>query len=94
MNGISSDAILCRRCLDRPISQQELAKYLDDYVSTLPENLRASAEVYAKRLEMCETCEHRVIYTCQKCGCYCQARAAKKGLSCPIPAAPRWEAET
>lgn len=86
--------ILCRRCLEKDIPEAELIIYLDEYISSLPENIRVSDTVYRMRLSECAECTNRINATCTLCGCYCQARAAKKKLACPIPENPRWTEDT
>ena len=86
-----SSRILCRRCLPDEIPESELLAYLDGFAASLPDDVRVPEKTYARRLELCEACCHRILYTCTLCGCYIQARAAKKHMKCPIPAAPRWE---
>ena len=85
-----SIGILCRKCLDTDIPESELIRYLDQYVSSLSEDIRVTNDVYKSRLSACAQCPHRLEATCTLCGCYCQARAAKKGLRCPIPGKPEW----
>lgn len=85
-----ASGILCRKCLDNEIPEGELIRYLDHYVSSLSEDIRVSFKTYEARLSLCSECEHRLEVTCTLCGCYCQARAAKKALRCPIPKFPRW----
>ncbi len=89
----SAAGILCRKCLDTELPEGELIKYLDNYVSSLSEEIRVSMETYEARLSHCAECKHRLEATCTLCGCYCQARAAKKALRCPIPKFPRWTEE-
>lgn len=89
----NSAAILCRKCLDAVLPEGELIQYLDRYVESLCEDIRVSKEIYEARLSLCASCEHRLEATCTLCGCYCQARAAKKALRCPIPKSPRWTEE-
>ncbi|MBR3927556.1 MAG: hypothetical protein IKJ65_00985 [Clostridia bacterium] len=89
----SSTGILCRKCLDTELPEGELIRYLDQYVLSLPEDIRSSDETYRRRLSACSECEHRMQATCSLCGCYCQARAAKRKLRCPIPKSPRWTEE-
>ncbi len=81
---------LCRRCLDMRVPEGELIEYLDRYVSELPDDVRADAKTYSERLEMCSECEYLSSATCRLCGCYVQARCAKKKQKCPIPYKPRW----
>ena len=90
MRAYDGRYILCRKCLDRPVNERELMEYLDQYASTLPGTIRASAEVYAYRLELCACCPRLTAHMCTLCGCYVQARAAKKRMRCPEPGAPRW----
>lgn len=87
-----SGQVLCRRCLENDISENALREYLDGFAASLPENLRAKESIYLNRLALCEPCSHRIGYTCTLCGCYVQARAAKKYMRCPLPGSPRWEA--
>lgn len=82
--------ILCRKCLDEDVDEGALFQYLDNYVRSLPSDIRVSSAVYEARLLSCVECTHRIEATCTLCGCYCQARAAKKALRCPIPGNPEW----
>jgi hypothetical protein len=86
-----SSLILCRKCLPDEITEGELLHYLDGFAASLQDDIRADGKTYARRLELCEACPHRILYTCTLCGCYIQARAAKKHMKCPIPFSPRWE---
>ena len=47
----------------------------------------------AARLRICAECEHRAVYTCRKCGCYVQVRAARKSYACPSEEQKWGEAE-
>jgi len=86
--------VLCRKCLEEDISAEALAEYLDGYVNSLPEDIRTSPEVYEARLSICEGCDRRIALTCTLCGCYIQARAAKKHMECPYDCGgPKWRAE-
>ncbi len=85
--------ILCRKCLDTELPEGELIRYLDRYVSSLSEDIRVTDKTYEARLSLCAECEYRIEATCTLCGCYCQARAAKKAMKCPIPKFPRWTEE-
>ena len=91
--AVSSGEILCRRCAAQELPEPELLRYLDEYVSSLPQAMRARDETYARRLAACAVCQHRTRYTCTLCGCYVQARAAKRAMACPLPGTPRWERE-
>jgi len=87
-----SSTILCRRCLPMEIEEAGLQAYLDNYAASLPPETRTPEPEYIKRLSLCEDCRHRIRFTCTLCGCYVQARAAKKRQKCPIPGASRWNA--
>lgn len=87
-----SGMILCRKCLPDTIEENSLREYLDNYAAALPMEARAPEAEYIRRLSLCEDCSHRIRFTCTLCGCYIQARAAKKLIKCPIPGAPRWSA--
>ena len=83
MGDYDSSQILCRRCLEKDIRADELRAYLDNYVRDLPDAIRTDADVYAARLTLCEACARRTNFTCTLCGCYVQARAAKRIQKCP-----------
>lgn len=87
-----SSTILCRKCLTIEIEEAGLRAYLDNYAASLPQDTRTPEPEYIMRLAFCEECRHRIHFTCTLCGCYVQARAAKKRQKCPIPGAPRWSA--
>ncbi len=80
------------RCLLKDSGQQDMARLVADYISTLPEETRVPREVYQHRLAQCQQCQALHSGTCARCGCYVEARAAKRSLACPdVP--PRWQAE-
>lgn len=73
-------------------SWPDLHRSVADYIATLDEAQKASPEVYQARLGICLNCTHLRDGTCALCGCYVEARAAKRRLGCPdIP--PRWTGE-
>lgn len=80
------------RCLLMDSGQQDMARLVADYIATLPEESRVPEDVYKARLALCQGCEALHSGTCACCGCYVEARAAKRGLACP-DAPPRWPAE-
>lgn len=94
MKDYRSAAMICRKCIEEDVSAEALAEYLDGYVNSLPEDMRASENVYEERLRICGACEKRIALTCTLCGCYIQARAAKKKLECPYDiGGPKWKSE-
>ncbi len=78
-----SAPLLCPKCLDIPADERKLAEALDQYLTTLDEDVRVTPAQYESRLAVCASCEHRAVYTCRKCGCYVQVRAARKSYACP-----------
>lgn len=79
------------RCLLMASGQAELHRIVADYVDTLPPEQRAPEADYRARLALCEGCDALNSGTCALCGCYVEARAAKRSLACPaVP--PHWQA--
>lgn len=77
------------RCLLMASGQEDMARLVAEYIATLPEENRVSEEVYRQRLTLCQGCTALNSGTCIRCGCYVEARAAKRSLSCP-ETPPRW----
>ena len=77
------------RCLLAKSGQEDMARLVADYLSTLPEEQKVPEDVYRARLVLCEACDALHNGTCVLCGCYVEARAAKRGLGCPL-VPPRW----
>ena len=70
--------------------QEDLHRLVKEYIDTLPEEKRTPEETYRQRLSQCENCPSLKDGTCAQCGCYVEARAAKRGLGCPaVP--PLWK---
>lgn len=89
-----SGEVVCRKCLEEDVDIRDLVKHLDEYVNTLPEHIRTSPEEYARRLAICAECDRRAGINCMLCGCYIQARAAKRMMQCPNDrGGPKWRAE-
>ena len=80
------------RCLLAKSGQEDMARLVADYLSTLPEEQKVSDGIYHARLTLCESCNALNSGTCALCGCYVEARAAKRGLGCPMTP-PRWHSE-
>ena len=64
-------------------ARPDLARTVADYIASLPEEQRASAETQRKRLALCLGCAWLRDGTCMRCGCYAEARAARRAQSCP-----------
>lgn len=79
------------RCLLMASGQEDMARLVAEYIESLPEESRVPEDAYRARLALCQQCEALMNGTCARCGCYAEARAAKRGLSCPaVP--PLWTA--
>lgn len=79
------------RCLLMASGQADMARLVAEYIATLPEESRVPDEIYQARLTQCQQCEALHSGTCARCGCYVEARAAKRSLSCP-DTPPKWKA--
>ena len=75
--------IVCRKCLLAEMDLQEVYQSVREYVEALPPDKKADDKEYARRLEICKGCENLADGMCVKCGCYVEARAAKKNADCP-----------
>lgn len=71
------------RCLLKQAGEQELAQTISEYISTLSPDIKASADLYKRRLEKCRECDDLNSGVCGKCGCYVEMRAAVKTNRCP-----------
>ena len=66
--------------------------FVRDYVDSLLADEKTDEATYAARLNICRTCDDLHSGTCALCGCYVEARAAKKRQGCPkVP--EKWGAE-
>lgn len=66
-----------------------LADTVAAYVAALPEAARAPETEYRARLNKCAACDRLRDGTCALCGCYVEARAAKRDQRCP-DSPPAW----
>jgi len=72
----------CIRCLLSE-SGDELYRTVREYISALPDEVKADGRVYVERLKICGGCDKLMRGTCVLCGCYVEARAAKSAQHCP-----------
>ena len=85
---MNSEARKPCRCLLAE-SAPDLALTVREYIDALPEEQKASPAEQRRRLALCLACEALRSGTCALCGCYAEARAAKRMQRCPdVP--PRW----
>jgi len=71
----------CSRCLLFE-SNPALALTVSEYVNSLSQKQRASDEIYERRLQLCKICDELLNGMCRLCGCFVEARAAKKLARC------------
>lgn len=74
---------VCRKCLLAELGEDEYFASLREYIANYPEEKRVPAEEYARRLEICQSCDRLADGMCAVCGCYVELRALKKGQYCP-----------
>lgn len=74
----------CTRCLLEEAGKGDIYAMVQRSIAKLPENQRAAAQEYERRLKLCADCEYISGGTCLKCGCYVQLRAAKADAHCPL----------
>lgn len=80
----------CLRCLLQESDESQLAEVIRQRIATMPAAQKTTPEEYARRLEICRSCDDLISGTCRKCGCYAELRAAKKDSACPN-ATDRWK---
>jgi len=73
----------CRKCLLSETDPDGIYRSVTEYVASLDVNVRCDAETYSARLAICHECDHLSWGMCVLCGCYVEARAAKKKQNCP-----------
>ena len=79
---------ICKRCLLGVEVPENVAVYLDKFLSVIPDGERTPEEIYEKRLAVCRSCDFLVGATCNACGCYVEMRAAVAEQQCPYR---KWE---
>jgi hypothetical protein len=80
---------VCKRCLLEGISVTEYEKTVQDYLDSLPGELKVDSQTLQNRLTQCDKCECLMNGICRVCGCFAIARAAKKISRCPA-VVPKW----
>jgi len=73
----------CKRCLIKDIGDKELVKTVEDYITRISPDIKATDEIYKARLEKCKNCDNLLHGVCRKCGCYVEMRAVVKHNYCP-----------
>ncbi|HKM05320.1 MAG TPA: DUF6171 family protein [Lachnospiraceae bacterium] len=83
MDKVKEDISVCKQCLLRDFNEQEYFDKLHKYIVTLDKEVKASDELYKKRLAVCKECSKLLEGTCLSCGCFVELRAAIKKNKCP-----------
>lgn len=73
---------VCKRCLLLEAGEKASNDGLQDYLKTVDDSLKVSADVYRQRLSVCRSCDQLISGMCVKCGCYAELRAAFKNKAC------------
>ena len=71
------------RCLLREAGVSH-AETVYRYIESLPAEEKTGPEEYRKRLGVCAACRYLRDGLCTACGCFAEARAAKKRMHCPM----------
>ena len=73
----------CRKCLLSEVDPEGVYRSVAEYIASLDSSVRCDEEVYRERLRHCTACDQLTDGMCLFCGCYVEARAAKKKQNCP-----------
>ena len=73
----------CPKCLTDEFTNGEHFKNLYDYIESLAPEIKTANNEYARRLTICNLCPKLTNGMCTLCGCFVEARAAKKTARCP-----------
>ena len=74
---------VCKRCLLLEVDPEGLYKKVSDLIEVMPEDVKASASEYARRVDICRQCDCLENGICRECGCFVELRAAAKKNYCP-----------
>lgn len=74
---------VCKRCLLAEIDVDGLYKKVSELIELMPEDVKASPELYQKRLDICRRCQSLENGICRECGCFVELRAASRKNYCP-----------
>lgn len=74
---------ICYRCLLEDMDEKSIMTEVKELINSIPEEEKADAAEYRRRLDICRKCSSLINGTCKKCGCYVELRAAGKKRTCP-----------
>lgn len=83
-DNVSPKKTNCGKCLLTDLDGEKFAESIADYISLIPDELKAPAEEYASRLNICGKCPSLTEGMCGECGCFARVRAAKIKMHCPV----------
>ena len=82
-HGMTANDRTCRRCLLYEMAESAEYRNLYAYIEGLEEEIRASKDLYEKRLARCKGCDLLLSGMCRACGCFVELRAAIAANRCP-----------
>ncbi len=65
------------------MDEGEYFQNLYAYINGLDDEIRADAQTYEGRLELCRRCDLLMNGMCRACGCFVELRAAIAANACP-----------
>lgn len=74
---------VCKRCLLLEVDPEGLYKKVSELIEVMPEDVKTSEAEYARRLDICRSCDCLENGICRECGCFVELRAAAKRNYCP-----------
>ncbi len=74
---------VCKKCLILEGNEEAVIRSVTEYLARIKPEDKVSEEEYERRLAICRACDSQFHGTCNKCGCYCDLRAAVKQGHCP-----------
>jgi hypothetical protein len=84
IDKIQQHHILCKRCLSSELPDGQYHKTIYEYIASMPEDDKAAPDEFRRRLAICKECDELVNGICRQCGCFVEARAAKKSKTCAM----------
>lgn len=73
----------CKKCLLRELDDSSYYATIQDYLSTMQEDMKVLEPVYEARLSVCRECGHLSGGMCALCGCFVEIRAMRRDKDCP-----------
>lgn len=80
----------CPSCVARHANEGSYDEYVKAYLNSLPDEIKTPEKEYARRLDICSSCNEYISKVCVLCGCFVEIRAAKRIMYCPL-SFDKWE---